>query len=140
MGAVLAECADGVYRIVLAEEGEELASFAASEVLPARPRPLELVPPFAVPSLVDVDASGSTVALLLRRRPPLLISHDLGRTWSARGAGLPQGRSLALGATPDDIVYAARNRLFLSGDGGVFWRALLVELPEIRGVAWEEPA
>ena len=35
---------------------------------------------------------------------------------------------------PDVIVYAARNRLYLTRDGGVFWTALTVELPEILGV------
>jgi hypothetical protein len=37
---------------------------------------------------------------------------------------------------PDLVLYAARNRLFLSRDGGRFWRALVLELPEIEGVAW----
>ena len=32
------------------------------------------------------------------------------------------------------IVYAARNRLYLTRDGGVFWTALTVELPEIIAV------
>jgi hypothetical protein len=137
MTAVRAECTDGVYRVVLAGEEDELAGFAPGELLPPRPRPLELVPAFAASQLVDVDASGATIAVLLSRRPPLLISHDRGRTWSERGSGLPSGRALALGPTPDDIVYAGRNRLFVSADGGRFWRALLVELPEIRGVAWE---
>jgi hypothetical protein len=36
---------------------------------------------------------------------------------------------------PDTIVYATRNRLYLSRNGGVFWTALAGELPEIRGVA-----
>jgi hypothetical protein len=34
------------------------------------------------------------------------------------------------------VLYGARNRLYVSGDGGTFWRALGVELPEIRDVAW----
>jgi hypothetical protein len=53
-----------------------------------------------------------------------------------RGAGLPPGRAVALGVTPDDVLYASRNRLHVSRDGGIFWRALAVELPEIRDVAW----
>ena len=33
---------------------------------------------------------------------------------------------------PDLIVYASRNRLHVSTNGGVFWRALAVELPRSR--------
>jgi len=36
---------------------------------------------------------------------------------------------------PDLIVYAARNRLYVSADGGRFWRALAPELPAIEAVA-----
>jgi hypothetical protein len=79
---------------------------------------------------------GSTVVLLLDRKPPLLVSHDIGQTWDERGAGLPPGRAVALGENPDHVLYGARNRLFVSGDGGRFWRALAVELPEIHDVAW----
>ena len=38
---------------------------------------------------------------------------------------------------PDTAVYAARNRLYLSRDGGRFWEALDAELPEIEAVAIE---
>ena len=37
---------------------------------------------------------------------------------------------------PDLVLFAGRNRLFLSRDGGTFWRALVVELPEIEAVAF----
>jgi hypothetical protein len=37
---------------------------------------------------------------------------------------------------PDRVVYAARNRLYLSEDGGRFWRALTPELPAIEAVAF----
>ena len=59
-----------------------------------------------------------------------------GLTWTERGAGLPPGRAVALGENPDHVLYGARNRLHVSGDGGVFWRAVAVELPEIHDVAW----
>jgi hypothetical protein len=36
---------------------------------------------------------------------------------------------------PDVVVYAARNRLYVSRNGGVFWSALDVELPEIVAVS-----
>ena len=65
-----------------------------------------------------------------------MVSHDSGGTWSERGSGLPAGRAVALGESPDDILFAARNRVYVSRNGGVFWRAVAVELPEIRDVAW----
>jgi len=34
------------------------------------------------------------------------------------------------------VLFATRNRLFVSTDGGRFWRALEVELPDIEAVAW----
>lgn len=137
MTDILVECEDGVYRVSLEPDGEgEVVDFAAGVVLPPRPRPGELVPGFALSQLVDLDACGATVALLLDRRPPLLVSHDAAHTWTERGAGLPPGRALAFGESPDDLVFGARNRLYVSSSGGVFWRSLAVELPEIRGIAW----
>ena len=133
----VAECGDGLYLV-------EVGATADEDALPGherggrveRPRPVELVPEWASPRLVDVDASGSTIVVAVDRRPPLLTSHDAGRTWSERGGGLPRGRAVAVGQNPDDVLFAARNRLYLSRDGGLFWRALGVELPEIRDVAW----
>ena len=93
------------------------------------------MPPWAAHHLLDVDAAGSTIVLVVDRRPPLLVSHDAGVTWTERGAGLPRGRAVALAENPDDVLYAARNRLYVSRNGGVFWRSLAVELPEIRDVA-----
>ncbi len=56
-------------------------------------------------------------------------------TWRESGRGLPPGRAVAIAADdPDTIVYAARNRLYVSRDGGVFWHALDAELPEIEAV------
>jgi hypothetical protein len=131
------ECEDGVYLLELdADAGDSLLGMNRGETLPDRPRPVELVPAFASSHLVDLDALGSTVVLVLDRRPPLLVSHDGGLTWNERGGGLPKGRTIALGETPDDMLYGARNRVYVSLDGGMFWRAADVELPEIRGVAW----
>ncbi len=39
---------------------------------------------------------------------------------------------------PDVLLYATRNRLYLSRNGGVFWTALAFELPEIERVALKE--
>lgn len=135
----LASCEDGaVYLVELGATADDdlLLEREAGGALPERPRPVELAPPWASSLLVDVDAAGSTVVLALDRRPPLLVSHDRGETWSERGGGLPRGRAVALGENPDHVLYAARNRLYVSLDGGRFWRAVGVELPEIRDVAW----
>jgi hypothetical protein len=97
------------------------------------------VPPVetGLPLVVAAAASGSTVIAVLDRRPPLAVSHDAGRTWTEAGAGLPAGRAIAIGdEDPDLVLYAARNRLHLSRDGGRFWHALTLELPEIEAVAW----
>jgi hypothetical protein len=91
------------------------------------------------PRTVAADAHGSRQVVVVECRPPLLVSHDAGTTWSEAGGGLPAGRAVAISPEhPDLVLYAARNRLFLSRDGGRFWSALTVELPEIDAVAWEE--
>jgi hypothetical protein len=37
---------------------------------------------------------------------------------------------------PDRILYGAAHRVYVSQDGGRFWRGLEPELPEIVRVAW----
>src|SRR6185295_19510341 len=130
-------CDDGVYTVEIGEDadGDELLERDEGGAV-ARTRPLELTPPWAAGQTLDLDAAGATIVLLLDRRPPLMISRDSGTTWSERGSGLPAGRAVALGESPDDVLYAARNRVYVSRDGGVFWRAVAVELPEIRDFAW----
>ena len=124
---VVVATAYGVYAVDL--ETEELGE---------HDEPFEAAPSPAVelPLLLAAAQSGSTVVALLHRRPPLAVSHDAGRTWHEAGGGLPAGRAVAIAADdPDVVVYAARNRLYLSTDGGRFWRALAPELPEIDAVA-----
>lgn len=133
----LVGCADGLYTVAVGDgaEPDELVAREEGEAL-GRERRLDLVPPWAAGQSLDVDALGATIVLLLDRRPPLMISHDGGATWRERGAGLPAGRAVAFGETPDDMLFAGRNRVFVSRSGGIFWRALTVELPEIHEVAW----
>jgi hypothetical protein len=134
---VLAGCEDGTYLVeVGASAAEDQLAGRQPGAAVERERPLGLAPPWAAGRVLDVDARGATVVLLLDRKPPLVVSHDGGVTWTERGAGLPPGRAVALGENPDHVLYGARNRLHVSGDGGVFWRALAVELPEIHDVAW----
>ena len=130
-------CDDGVYAVEIGDDaaGDELLERDEGAAV-ERTRPLDLTPSWASGQTLDIDAVGSTIVLLLDRRPPLMVSHDSGSTWSERGAGLSAGRAVALGESPDDVLYAARNRVYVSRDGGVFWRAVAVELPEIRDIAW----
>ena len=90
-----------------------------------------------LPRLVAASASGSTVVAVVDRRPPLVISHDSGTTWTEAGGGLPPGFAVAVDQEdPDRVLYAGRNRLYLSTDGGRFWRSLAPELPDVEAVAW----
>ncbi len=94
-------------------------------------------PALNLPRVVAAAAVGATVVAVVDAKPPLLVSYDTGSTWREAGRGLPPGRAVAIADDdPDLIVYAARNRLFLSRNGGVFWRSLPVELPEIVAVAF----
>jgi hypothetical protein len=130
-------CDDGVYAVEIGDGAEDDELLERDEgVAVERTRPLDLTPPWAAGQTLDIDAAGSTIVLLLDRRPPLMISRDGGSTWSERGAGLSAGRAVALGESPDDMLYAARNRVYVSRDGGIFWRSVAVELPEIRDIAW----
>jgi hypothetical protein len=89
-------------------------------------------PALNLPRVVAAAQSGSTVIAIVDAKPPLLVSHDAGVTWRESGRGLPLGVAVAIADDPDVIVYAARNRLYVSRNGGVFWTALAVELPQIR--------
>ena len=123
------ETADGVFEIDLDEE--ELLDFTADERLECPP-----APKLSLPLVVAVAAVGATVVAIVDRRPPLAVSHDAGSTWRERGGGLPRGVAVAIDEDdPDVVLFAARNRLFLSRDGGRFWRALTLELPEIKAIA-----
>lgn len=123
----LVRTVDGVFEVDLDEE--EVLGSSDVEV---EPEPVSVT----LPLLVAAAARGSTVIAVVDRRPPLAISNDAGRTWREAGGGLPPGRAVAIADDdPDYVVYAARNRLYLSTNGGVFWRALAPELPEIEALA-----
>jgi hypothetical protein len=93
-------------------------------------------PTVNLPRVVAAAAAGSTVAVVVDAKPPILISHDTGSTWRESGRGLPPGRAIAIsGDDPDLLVYAGRNLLYVSRNGGVFWSALALELPEIERIA-----
>ena len=89
-----------------------------------------------LPRVVATASAGSTVAAVVDGRPPLLVSHDSGRTWRDSGRGLPAGFAVAVFEDdPDVILFAGRNRLYVSRDGGRFWEGLAVELPDIETVS-----
>ena len=93
-------------------------------------------PVLNLPRVIAAAAAGSTVVAVVDAKPPLLISHDTGSTWRGSGRGLPPGRAIAISENdPDLLVYAGRNLLYVSRNGGVFWSALALELPEIRRIA-----
>ena len=119
---------DGTYAVDLAEEvvQEETEAF--------EPAHLDV----ALPRVVAAAASGATIVAVVDRRPPLAISNDAGHTWREAGGGLPPGFAIAIDDdNPDVMLFAARNRLYLSENGGVFWRALIPEFPDIEAVRFD---
>jgi photosystem II stability/assembly factor-like uncharacterized protein len=120
--------ADGVFVVDL--EAEEIVDVEGGTV---EPNDVAV----ALPRVVAAARSGSTVIAVVDRRPPLAVSNDAGRTWREAGGGLARGRAVAIAEEdPDVVLYAARNRLYVSRDGGRFWSALALELPEIERVAF----
>ena len=122
------QTADGVLWVDL--EAEEIVSVDGGARLP----PASTFD-VSLPRVITATGSGSTVIALVDRRPPLVVSYDAGRTWSEAGGGLPAGRAVAVASdNPDIVLFAARNRLYLSRDGGRFWRALVLEIPAIEAI------
>lgn len=125
--------------LVQTVDGSFAVDLETEELEPAEPFAAELGPRLNLPRLIDAAQAGSTVVALLDARPPMLVSHDAGSTWRDSGRGLPAGRAVAVAETdPDTLLYATRNRLFVSRNGGVFWSSVAAELPEIQSVALRE--
>jgi hypothetical protein len=124
------QTADGLVVVDLDEEVVlELDSARTIESTPE--------PRVSLPRVLAAAAEGSTIVAVVDAKPPLMVSHDAGLTWRDAGRGLPPGRAVAISPDdPDVVLYAARNRLYLSRDGGRFWRGLAPELPEIAAVAF----
>jgi hypothetical protein len=120
----------GIFAIDL--ESEDVGAWEGESEVPAQPA-------VRLPRLVAAAGTGATIVAVVDAKPPLVVSHDAGTTWRESGRGLPAGRAVAVAADdPDTAVFASRNRLFVTRDGGVFWHALAVELPEILSVAIRE--
>jgi hypothetical protein len=123
---VYVDTVNGTFAIDLeTEELEPAVPFEAEDVAVGLPR------------VVAAARSGSTIVAAVDATPPILVSHDAGATWRESGRGLPHARAVAISeADPDLIAYASRNRVHISRDGGRFWTALPLELPEIRAIAF----
>lgn len=122
----IVDTVDGVFEVDLETEEVESGSGEVKQQLVDT----------GLPRVVAAAAAGSTIAAVVDSRPPLLVSHDSGRTWRDSGRGLPTGFAVAvLDDDPDVILFAGRNRLYLSRDGGRFWEGLAVELPDIEAVS-----
>jgi hypothetical protein len=114
----------------------DLESGELEAVAPFEP---EQGPRLNLPRLIASAQAGSTVVALVDAKPPLLVSHDAGMTWRESGRGLPPGKAVAAAPSdPDTLLYASRNGLYLSRNGGVFWAVLATDLPELEAVALRE--
>jgi hypothetical protein len=129
MTSIVVECAIGAVEVDL-EEDEVVDDDAA-------PLAAASMPAVDLPLLVAAAAHGSTAIAVVDRRPPLVVSNDGGLTWREAGSGLGPGVAVAISPDhPDLVVYATRERLHVSRDGGRFWTALTVELPDITAVGF----
>ncbi len=122
---------DTVAGVFLVDVEEEQPLGPGSEL------PVVVAPHVDLPRVGATAGARATGVALLDRRPPLAISRDGGATWREAGGGLPAGFAVAIAEDdPDRMLYAARNRLYVSVNGGVFWRSLPFELPDITALAW----
>ena len=93
----------------------------------------------SLPLVIAAAQSGSRIVAAVDRRPPLMISDDVGLTWREVGGGLPVGTAVAVDpANPDRLLFASATRVYLSETGGLFWRSLEVELIDITALAFAE--
>jgi hypothetical protein len=128
--SLLVETAFGLAELDLATG--ELLALEASDPLP-REDPGGL----GLPLVLAVSRVGSRVVAALDRRPPLAVSDDTGITWREAGGGLPRLTSVAIAPEqPDLIAAASATRVFVSADGGRFWRSLPTELEDVVAVGW----
>ena len=117
--------------VLLVDVDEETVLGSGTELPPIE------APAVDLPRVVAAARAGATIVAVVDRRPPLAISTDAGVTWRESGGGLPAGFGVAIAEDdPDRMLYAARNRLYVSTNGGVFWRSLEPELPDIAAIAW----
>ena len=91
----------------------------------------------SLPLLIAADQSGERVVAVVDRRPPLVLSDDGGQTWDEAGGGLPAGTAVAIHPEDHDLLlFTSESRIFVSENGGRFWRALDLELIGITAVTF----
>ena len=91
----------------------------------------------SLPLVIAATQAGSRIVAAVDRRPPLMISDDVGLTWREAGGGLPVGTAVAIDPeNPDRLLFASGTRVYFSETGGLFWRSLEVELIDITAVAF----
>ena len=91
----------------------------------------------SLPLVIAATRAGSRIVAAVDRRPPLMISDDVGLTWREAGGGLPVGAAVSIDPdNPDRLLFASATRVYLSETGGLFWRSLEVELIDITAVAF----
>jgi len=83
----------------------------------------------AVADVVDGDGTRHRLWVLPADGPTRDATTQLIEFASAGPIAIADGH-------PDRMVYGAAHRVYVSRDGGRFWRALEPELPEIKRVAW----
>jgi hypothetical protein len=121
----------GCVRVDLEDGNAELTDDPVGDVGPGT------APELSLPLLVAAAEVGPRIAAVVDRRPPLMLSDDGGRTWREAGGGLPAGVAVAIDEDdPDLMLYASDSRLYVSEDGGLFWRSLPPELIGITAVAF----
>jgi len=91
----------------------------------------------SLPLVIAATQAGSRIVAAVDRRPPLVISDDVGLTWREAGGGLPVGTAVAIDPeNPDRLLFASGTRVYFSETGGLFWRSLDLELIDITAVAF----
>jgi hypothetical protein len=91
----------------------------------------------SLPLVIAATQAGSRIVAAVDRRPPLMISDDVGLTWREAGGGLPVGTAVAIDPeNPDRLLFASGTRVYFSETGGLFWRSLDLELIDITAVAF----
>jgi len=127
-----AETAGGVYE--LDADADAVEGFVPGASLDPAP-----APETGLPRVVATAASGSTVVAAVDAKPPLVVSHDAGRTWRESGHVLHVfGAADNYAPVDTQLAFAAGARVFVSRDGGRFWHALTAELPDdVVALAWE---
>ena len=93
----------------------------------------------SLPGVLSCVGAGSTLVALLGQASGRHLHALAGRTWHESGGGLPRGQAIAIDEDdPDAILFAARNRVWASQDGGRFWESVAIDLPEIVAVSFRE--